>query len=75
MKINFFNIKEFIDLNKLQEITSPILFQRGGVPHPDGLLSNEIFGVTTKTRKSTYAYISLHEQFIHPHIYKAIRRM
>ena len=75
MKINFFNIKEFIDLNKLQEITSPILFQRGGVPHPDGLLSNEIFGVTTKTRKSTYAYISLHEHFIHPHIYKAIRRM
>ena len=75
MKIDIFDVKEFIDLNHLPEITSPILFQRGDIPHPNGLVSNEIFGVTTKSRKETYAYIDLHGYFFHPHIYKAIRRM
>ena len=74
MKIDLFNIQEFIDLNGLKEITSPILFQRGGVPDPRGLVSNEIFGVTTKSRKETFAYIDLHGHFFHPHVYKAIRR-
>lgn len=75
MKIDLFNVEEFIKVNNLKEITSPILFQRGDIPHPDGLISNEIFGVTTKSRKETYAYIDLHGYFFHPHIYKAIRRM
>lgn len=75
MKIDLFNIDEFIILNKLQEVTSPVLFQRGDVPHPEGLISNEIFGVTTKSRKETFAYINLHGHFFHPHVYKAIRRM
>ena len=49
MKINLFNIEEFIDINKLQEVTSPILFQRGDIPHPNGLISNQIFGITVKS--------------------------
>lgn len=75
MKIDLFDIQEFIDINHLQEIKSPVLFQRGDVPHPDGLVSNEIFGVTTKSRKETFAYINLYGYFFHPHIYKAIKRM
>ena len=75
MKLDIFDVEEFIDINKLQEITSPILFQRGDIPHPEGLVSNEIFGVTTKSRKETYAYIDLHGYYFHPHIYKAIRAM
>ena len=75
MKIDLFDVKEFIELNHLKEVTSPVLFQRGDVPHPDGLISNEIFGVTTKSRKETFAYINLHGHFFHPHVYKAIRRM
>lgn len=75
MKINLFDVKEFIDLNHLKEVKSPVLFQRGNVPHPDGLVSNEIFGVTTKSRKETFAYIDLHGYFFNPHVYKAIRRM
>ena len=75
MKINLFNTKEFIDINHLQEVTSPILFQRGDIPHPNGLVSNEIFGVTVKSRKNTFAYIDLQGYFFHPHVYKAIRRM
>lgn len=75
MKIDLFDVDEFIKINNLKEITSPILFQRGDVPHPNGLISNEIFGVTTKSRRETYAYIDLHGYFFHPHVYKAIRRM
>lgn len=74
MKIELFDTKEFIDLNNLQEVKSSILFQRGGIPHPEGLISNEIFGITTKSRKETFAYINLHGHFFHPHIYKAIKR-
>ena len=75
MKIDLFDVAESIELNKMQEITSPILFQRGDIPHPEGLVSNEIFGITTKSRKETYAYIDLHGYFFHPHVYKAIKRM
>lgn len=75
MKIDLFNTKEFVEVNNLQPVTSAILFQRGNVPHPQGLVSNEIFGITTKSRRTTFAYIDLHSHFFHPHIYKAIRRM
>ena len=75
MRIDLFNTEEFIELNKLQEVTSPVLFQRGDIPHPDGLVSNRIFGVTVQSRKSTFAYVDLHGYFFHPHIYKAIKRM
>ena len=75
MKIDLFNSKEFIDLNKLKEVTSPVLFQRGDIPHPDGLVSNQIFGVTVQSRKSTFAYVDLQGHFFHPHVYKAIKRM
>ena len=74
MKIDLFNIHDFIDINNCKEVTSPILFQRGGVPDPNGLVSNEIFGVTTASRKNTFAYIDLHGCFFHPHVYKAIKR-
>jgi hypothetical protein len=75
LKIDLFDVQEFIEINKLQEVTSPILFQRGDIPHPNGLISNEIFGVTTKSRRETFAYIDLHGYFFHPHVFKAIRRM
>ena len=75
MRIDLFNFEEFIDINKLQEVTSAVLFQRGDVPHPNGLISNEIFGITTRSRKETFAYINLHNNFFHPHIYKVLRRL
>ena len=75
MKIDTFNVDTFVDINHLKEVTSPILFQHGIIPDPNGLISNEIFGVTTKSRKETFAYIDLHAHFFHPHVYKAIRRM
>lgn len=75
MQINLFNVEEFNKINNLQEVTSPILFQNGNIPHPDGLVSNRIFGVTVQSRKTTFAYINLHKHFFSPIIYKAIRRM
>lgn len=75
MRINLFNVDEFVDLNKLQPVTSPVLFERGGIPNPAGLVSNEIFGVSIRSRKETFAYIDLSGHFIHPHIYKIIRRV
>ena len=75
MKIDLFNTKEFVDVNNLKPITSAVLFQRGNIPQPNGLISNEIFGITTSSRRNTFAYIDLHSHFFHPHIYKAIKRM
>ena len=75
MKIDIFDFDEFIKINGLKEITSPIVFARGGAPDPNGLLSNDIFGIDTKSRKNTFAYASLNGHFFHPHIYKSLRRL
>lgn len=75
MKLDLFDVDEFIEINDLKEVTSPILFERGGTPNPNGLLSNEIFGYSTKSRKETFAYINLHGEFFHPHIYKVLKRI
>ena len=75
MKLEIFDTKAFVDINDLKPITSPIIFQRGGVPDPNGLLSNEIFGVNTKSRKTQFAYIDLGTHFFHPHVYKVFKRV
>lgn len=75
MKIWLTDVDELVTVNNLKEITSPVLFQRGSVPHPDGLISNEIFGITTKDRKSTFAYIDLHGHYFAPHVYKLLKAL
>lgn len=75
MRIQLFDVDEMINLNKLKEISSPVLFERGGVPHPQGLVSNEIFGVNMRSRKETFAYIDLHGYFFNPHIYLVLKRL
>lgn len=75
MKIEIFDTKEFVELNELEEVTSPIIFQRGGIPDPDGLVSTRIFGVNVKDRKHRFAYIDLGGYYFHPHVYKAFKRV
>lgn len=75
MQLTIFDTTEFSQINKLQEITSPSLLTTGAIPDPDGLISNEIFGVTTKKRKQTFAYIDLYSHFLNPHIYIALSRI
>lgn len=74
MKINLLNTEEFISVNALKPVTSHVMMQRGNTPHPEGLFSTQIFGMTPKDRKETFSYIDLGHVFFNPHIYKIIKR-
>lgn len=75
MKLDLLDIRKLIIANGLKEVTNPILYESGYVPTPDGLLSLEIFGTTSRDRKETYAYIDLGGPFLHPYIYKVLKRV
>lgn len=64
------DIEDFIKKNDLKEITNPIFFNANKQPTSDGLLSNEIFGITKEERSGTFAYIDLTKYFLHPLVYK-----
>lgn len=74
MQITLVDMDEFTEINKLKSVTSPVLFSRGDQPNPQGLLSLDIFGMTPKDRKETFAYIDIGQHFFHPHVYKIIKR-
>lgn len=69
------DVEDFVKKNNCKEVTNPIYFASNGLPTPDGLLSNEIFGITKEERAGTFAYIDLGDWFIHPLIYKKWFRM
>ena len=77
MKIDLMDVERLIRINGLEgkEVTNPILFEAGNVPTADGMLSLEIFGMTSKERKENYAYVSLHDYFLHPYVYKLLLRL
>jgi len=75
MKLNIFNINEFIKLNHVQQITNPIALSGGHIPSPDGIYSYEIFGYTTEERKNIFGYIDLKQPYFHPQAIKALGRM
>lgn len=62
--------EKLIKENDLQVVTNPVMFNAGNGPTPDGLLSNEIFGITKEERSGIFAYIDLNEYFIQPYYYK-----
>ena len=62
---------KFIKVNdSTKEITNPSLINATTGLTPDGLLSNEIFGITKEERSGIYGYIDLKEYFIQPYYYK-----
>ena len=63
---------KFIKKNDVQKVSNPTFFVRNGVPTSDGLLSNEIFGITAEERQGIYAYIDLNGTYIDPSVYKAM---
>lgn len=75
MKASLVSIKKIIAINNLQRVTNPIVFDRGGIPTSDGLLSTELCGLTTTERKETYTYIDLNDYFLHPKVYKDFKRL
>lgn len=74
MKVDILDIDKLIKVNSLEEISEPKILTSGMSFHQEGLLSNEIFGYSTKQRQTTYAYIDLHGHYIHPLIYDEIFR-
>lgn len=67
---------DFIKKNpSTKEITSSIFFTRLGQPDPEGLLSNEIFGLTKEERSGIYGYINLNDYFLQPLAYKKLYRL
>lgn len=70
LRVNLIDPDRLVSVNDLKEISNPVFFVRNSIPTPDGLLSNEIFGITKYDRANTFAYIDLHETFLNPLIYK-----
>ena len=73
--MDLLDVDGFIKANDIQEVNDPIFFVRDNIPSPNGLLSNEIFGITKDERANIYAYIDLSEYFMHPLIYKIWSRL
>lgn len=74
-KVEVMDIDRFIKVNNVQEISNPTFFGTSGAPTPDGLLSNEIFGITQADRSGIFGYIDLVEYFIDPSCYKTLIRL
>lgn len=75
LSLEVLDVERYIKVNELKEITNPTFFGAGGAPTSDGLLSNEIFGITQKDRSGTFAYIDLGEYFLDPSCYKTLQRL
>ena len=75
LKVKLPDIEDFVKKNNVKEITNPVFFIRDGIPTPDGLLSNEIFGITREERANIWGYIDLQGTYLHPLIYKLWGRM
>lgn len=75
MKIDLIPVKKLIVTNNLQEVTDAIIFEKGSIPSAGGLLSTQIFGVSVKERRETFAFIRLNGHFLQPFIFKMLKRM
>lgn len=75
LRVELLDMERLVKVNELKPVTNPITFQKNNNPTPDGLLSNEIFGISMYDRMNTCAYIDLHEWFMSPLIYKTWARL
>lgn len=68
------DVDKFIKANgpdHCQEVTDPVFFNKDGSPTSQGLLSNEIYGISKEQRSQNFGYISLgKEVFMAPIFYK-----
>lgn len=62
--------ERLIKNNNLPQVSNPVMFNSSNGPTSDGLLSNELFGITKDERSGIYGYIDLGETFINPYYYK-----
>ena len=69
-KIDQLDQERLIKNNGLPMVTNPVIFNAGNGPTSDGLLSNELFGITKDERSGIFGYIDLKEKFLNPYYYK-----
>lgn len=62
--------ERLIKNNNLPQVTNPVMFNANNGPTYDGLLSNELFGITKDERSGIYGWIDLGDSFINPYYYK-----
>ena len=75
MNVWLLDYDKFCKVNKLQPVTNPVMFDNGNVPTVDGLFSTEIFGVSTRDRRWSFAYIDLNLYFLNPKVYLTLIRL
>lgn len=70
MKLELMDINRFIEQRKILQVKSTKIEGRGGKLDSEGFFSEEIFGrVGSPGRKTTFGYIDLNVQIIHPEIW------
>lgn len=74
LTMELLDVEKFVKVNSLKEVKDPVFFN-GPTPSPEGLLSNEIFGITKAERSGIYAYIDLGEDFLQPIVYKTLCKL
>ena len=74
MKIDIFNIDEFVKVNKCPQIKNPVFFNFDKTPSADGLFSYELFGISDIKRKNIFGYIDLKGYYIHPLIFNMMNK-
>lgn len=65
LTLDILDVEKFISLNKLVPCENPIFLDRN-MPTRDGVLSYEIFGTSQEERRNRFAYIDLHQHYMHP---------
>ena len=75
MRVWLLHYDKFVKVNDLAQVTNPTMFDMGNIPTKDGLFSTEIFGVSTKQRKETFAYIDLMDKYLVPKVYILLKRL
>lgn len=75
LRVKMLDVEDFIKKNDVKEVTNSIFFIKNGIPTSDGLLSNEIFGITKEERANIWGYIDLCGHYLNPFIYKIWSRM
>ena len=71
LRLEILDVEKFVKVNECKCITDPRPFIKDNIPSPEGLLSDEIFGLTKEERAGTFAYIDLHGYFMDPSCFKA----
>lgn len=77
MLIEVLNVNEFVHVNEWKEVkVSNYFVPNTSENHPDGLVSNEIFGSPgSPERKFNWGYIKLNDVFMNPHVFYVFRRL